>query len=235
MAKKFYRLLFTVLFIFGCAKTQQSRDILFQVSTMNALLEGSYGGFVSYGEIKKHGNFGIGTFDALDGEMVELNGRIYQVKSDGLAYPVKPKMKAPFAMVTFFEPDCSAKISQILNSQQMQVCLDQMTPNKNIFYAIKIDGLFDYIKIRSVPKQDKPYPGLYKALEHQTVFELNNVKGAIVGFLIPEGAEETNIPGYHFHFVTKDGRRGGHVLDYRIKDVTISVDSTDGYYIRQRQ
>lgn len=63
--------------IMGTASTAYSSDdILYQVSTINALLEGIYDGDTSYGELKQHGDFGIGTFSGLDGGMIELDGTV---------------------------------------------------------------------------------------------------------------------------------------------------------------
>lgn len=72
---------------------QMHKGSLFQASTINALVEGINEGDTTVKELKKHGDFGIGTFDDLDGEMIELDGKFYQIKSDGHAYPVKDSMK----------------------------------------------------------------------------------------------------------------------------------------------
>ena len=75
---------------------------VFQNSTINALLEGVYDGSMTYGELRRHGDFGLGTFNALDGEMIAFDGEFYQIKSDGIAYPVADDQRTPFATVLFF-------------------------------------------------------------------------------------------------------------------------------------
>lgn len=45
---------------------------LFQYSTLEALLGGVYDGEVTVGELLTHGDFGLGTFNSLDGEMIIL-------------------------------------------------------------------------------------------------------------------------------------------------------------------
>ena len=52
---------------------------------MTALLDGIYDGEMTIGELLGKGNFGIGTFDALDGEMIILDGVCYQLRGDGTA------------------------------------------------------------------------------------------------------------------------------------------------------
>ena len=87
----------------GCAGLQADRDTLFQVSTINVLMNGSYEGAMSIGELKRHGDLGIGTFDALDGEMICLDGAFYQIKADGIAYPAPDSLTTPFAVITPFD------------------------------------------------------------------------------------------------------------------------------------
>ena len=62
------------------------REVLVQTSTIDALLDGVYDGELTYAELSRYGDFGIGTFEGLDGEMIAFDGAIWQVKSDGKAY-----------------------------------------------------------------------------------------------------------------------------------------------------
>ncbi|MCD6317669.1 acetolactate decarboxylase [Candidatus Aerophobetes bacterium] len=211
--------------------SQGSRDILFQTSTINALLEGIYDGQITYKELKEHGDFGIGTFNNLDGEMIGLEGKFYQVKTDGIAYPVDGSMKTPFAAVTFFEPDKSALLDKTMNYEQLKQYLDSLLPTQNIFYAIKIRGKFNYIKARSVPRQEKPYPPLTQVVKKQSIFEFHQVEGTIVGIRSPFYVEGINVPGYHLHFITKDKKAGGHVLEFLTKKVKIEIDYTSEFYL----
>ena len=217
--------------LFGCSQPDRNEEVLFQASTINALLEGVYDGEITYGELKQHGDFGIGTFNGLDGEMIGLDGMFYQVKSDGVAYAVADSMKTPFAAVTFFEADKEVALDQSVDYEQLRHFLDQMLPTQNIFYAIKIEGTFTYIKTRSVPGQHKPYPPLVEVVKHQPTFEFHDVMGTIVGFRCPAYVKGVNVPGYHLHFITEDKKGGGHVLDCRIQDVTIGIDYTSGFYL----
>jgi len=203
-----------------------NRDVLYQTSTFTALLRGLYDGDFTFGELKKKGDFGIGTFNGLDGEMVELDGVVYQIKSDGTAYIADNSMKTPFSTVTFFDSDSSTLLDRELDDTQLSQYLDGLLPSKNIFYAIKIDGVFSRVKTRSVPKQDKPYQPLLEVVKNQPTFEFSNVSGTIVGFWSPEYVTGLNVPGYHLHFITRDLKSGGHVLEYEPVDVSIQIDYT---------
>jgi len=205
------------------------RDVLYQVSTINALLEGVYDGEMTYGDVMEHGAFGLGTFNGLDGEMVQLEGSVYQIKTDGKAYVVKSETKTPFAMTTWFEADVTGFQKAPLGSEELQARLDAMIVSKNLIYAVKITGSFDYLKLRSVPAQSKPYPKLKKVIENQAVFEHSKAIGAIVGFRIPGSLKGANSPGYHFHFISEDRKYGGHVLALRTAKVKIELDQTRGF------
>jgi acetolactate decarboxylase len=209
----------------------ENKDILYQYSTIEALLEGIYEGDMTFGELKSHGNYGLGTLNSLDGEMIQVNGKFYQVKVDRIAYPVEDNEKTPFAIVTFFDIDKSIKIDETLNYNQFTEYIDNNIPTHNVFYLILVKVNFDYIKTRSVPKQEKPYPPLVKAVEDQRFFEFNNVKGTLVGFRIPQYVGDMNVPEYHFHFLTEDKKAGGHVLELKIHDQEVHIDYTHNFFM----
>ncbi len=213
------------------ANQYDSNDILYQVSTINALLEGVYDGDTEYGTLKQYGDFGIGTFSGLDGEMIELDGEIYQVKADGVAYTVNDTMTTPFAAVTFFEADTKELISEPMNMTLTEEYLSEMMQNKNIMYGIKINGSFEYIKTRSVPKQEKPYPKLVEVTKNQPTFEMEQVNGVIVGYWLPAYVDGINIPGYHLHFINEDRTAGGHVLEFDIIEGEVEIDNTYDFFM----
>src|SRR5271166_3026731 len=154
---------------------------VFQNSTINALLEGVYDGSMTYGELRKHGDFGLGTFNALDGEL-------YQGRSDGIVRPVADSQQTPFATVLCFRPTCRRSLSGPLDYEQLQTCLDGFTDGPNLFYAVRIDGRFTFVKTRSVPRQEKPYPPLADVAKNQPVFHFAEVSGTLVGFRFPDFA-----------------------------------------------
>jgi len=205
---------------------ESNRDILMQVSTINALLEGVYDGITSIGTLKKNGDFGIGTFAGLDGEMVELDNNFYQIKSDGKVYDVADSILTPFAEVTFFDPDQKEQLQQDMNFKEFEQYLDSVLPTTNAFYAIKIEGVFNYMKTRSVPPQQKPYPKLAVVAENQPIFEFQDIGGTIVGFRCPSYVDGINVIGYHLHFISSSKEAGGHILDFNIQDAIATIDYT---------
>ena len=129
--------LFAAALFSGCTSRQQTsveEQKLFQVSTIDALLQGDYDGYTSLKEISGKGNFGIGTVNALDGELVLENSNFYQVKSDGKVYRPSSEMKTPFASVVKFSPEDSLEIRNI-NFLQLKAMVDSLMQSKNYFYA----------------------------------------------------------------------------------------------------
>jgi acetolactate decarboxylase len=198
---------------------------LFQTSTIDALLNSNYEGDVSFAELEAYGDFGLGTFDALDGEMIGLDSAFYQVKADGRAYEVDKRMKTPFAVVTFFEPREIRRLAAPTNYASLRAHLDEIVAaDAATCHAIRADGHFRYVKTRSVPRQHKPYPPLVEAVKHQPTFELHEVRGSLVGFRFPEYVGGLNVSGYHFHFITEDRGAGGHLLECEMTRGELRVD-----------
>ena len=197
---------------------------LFQTSTIEALLEGNYDGDVSFAELADRGDFGLGTLDALDGEMIALDGAFYQVKADGLAYQIDGQTRTPFAVVTFFEPGPPQALPAPIDFAGLCAQVDGLAGETGACCAVRVDGLFEYVRTRSVPRQRKPYPPLVEVIEDQPTFDLHDTRGSLVGFRFPDHARGLNVPGYHFHFITDDRTAGGHVLGCRLTRGELRVD-----------
>ena len=161
--------------------------------------------------------------------MMGFDGNFFQVRADGIAYPVSDSMKTPFAAVTFFEVDYEDTLPEGFDYGQTKKLLDDTLPTENIFYAIKIEGTFSYMKTRSVPAQEKPYPPLIGVTKDQPIFEFNNVEGTIVGFKCPAYVAGINVPGYHLHFLAKGKNTGGHVLEFIVTDAITKIDYTSEF------
>jgi acetolactate decarboxylase len=200
-------------------------ESIYQSSTVGALLDGVNEGEMTIGELKTHGDFGLGTFDDLDGEMIELEGKVYRVGSDGAAHPVADSERTPFATVSFFHPDIVAEKNLPMSYLDLLESIGAMMPSKNLFHAIKVTGSFEYLKTRAVAKQEKS-AGLLHATQTQPTFEFRDVRGTIAGFFTPEYMGGVNVPGFHLHFLTEDRAHGGHLLECRTLAVKIEIHET---------
>jgi acetolactate decarboxylase len=204
--------LLVLLLAAACALSSQSRGEFFQTSTIDALLQGVYDGDMTFGELRKHGDFGIGTFNGLDGEMVAFDGRYYQITSDGKARPVRDEMRTPFASVTTFVPDIVIPVDSSLTLEDLKKRIDAALPSANWYYAVRVTGRFASVSVRIFPRQQPPYGSLTEVARTQPVFHSRNVDGVVAGFRCPEFAKGTNVPGYHLHFLNREATAGGHVM-----------------------
>jgi acetolactate decarboxylase len=206
--------------------------VLFQYCTLQALLDGVYDGDLTYEALSRHGDFGLGTFNALDGEMIALDGKFYQIRSDGAAVPVPDSLKTPFAEVTFFKADRTLNLDKPLDYSRLEAFLKQGLPSLNLAYALRIEGVFSYVKARSVPRQQPPYPPLTVAAAKQSLFEFHDVKGVLVGFWLPQYLAGVNVSGYHLHFITADRKAGGHLLDCRIERGKAQIGRLGEFFLK---
>ena len=202
------------------------RENIYQVSTLNSLTARNFDGIKTVQQVLQKGDFGVGTFDGLNGEMVLVDGKIYQVKDSGKVETPAVTATLPYAVVTYFDADITKDLNQVPNFAALQKDIDPLIVKKDRFYAIRIDGVFSQIKVRSESQQQKPYPTLTDALKNQSVFTYENVKGTLVGFWCPDDIGTLNAIGYHLHFISADHSQGGHVLEVSINNATVKLDET---------
>jgi acetolactate decarboxylase len=211
---------------------QQTPHVLFQASTISALLEGAYEGDVSFDELAEHGDLGLGTLNGLDGEMIGLDGSFYRADVDGAVGEIAGRERTPFAVVTRFAPTIDLRIEGPLEHAALLARLDELTPPSAASCAIRIDGRFELVRARSVPRQSPPYRPLTEVALEQHVFELAEVEGTMLGFRFPDYAEGIEVSGYHLHFLSDDRRRGGHVLASRCSGaLRVRLDSSNDLHI----
>ena len=206
-------------------------DALYQVSLLDALLAGDYQGSLSVGRLLRHGDLGLGTFDALDGEMVVSGGVAYRIDMRGKPHPMPPSATTPFAQVTFFQADHSFSVPPGLDFAGLKKWLEAKLPSPNLIYAVRVTGVFEQVKARSVPRQKPPYPPLMQAVKHQAVFEWSNAQGELVGFVSPGYMKGIGAPGWHLHFLGAAKQRGGHLLAVKIKQAVVEVDQTPRFLL----
>src|ERR1700722_9403230 len=186
---------------------------LYQTSLMSALMAGIYEGDTTYGQIRRHGDFGVGTFNDLDGEMVGFDGTFYQLRSDGSVRPVTDDQKTPFAVVTFFRPEQELNVLQPMTKSDLMTAIEQAT-DANLFSAVRVDGIFDKVRTRTAQRQVRPFPPLAESAKHQSEKVFTNVEGTLAGFRSPAYAQGIGVAGFHLHFLRQDKQAGGHALDY---------------------
>lgn len=194
-----------------------TRHEIFQTSLMSALLDGVYDGETTVRDVLGNGDFGIGTFNALDGEMLILDGVCYQLRADGTSSVASPESHTPYAVATTFVPHIERDLLPGSVRAEASAQIDLMTASENYMYALRIEGEFEWITMRTVVKQHKPYRPMTEATDEDAIVELHNVSGTVVGFRTPLYEKGIGVPGCHAHFVTDDRTGGGHILDFKLR------------------
>ncbi|SEL73425.1 acetolactate decarboxylase [Parapedobacter koreensis] len=221
---------------------KRSDNLLYQYSTIDALLGGVFEGDLHMSDLGAQGDFGIGTFNAVDGELFMNEGELYRIRHDGKAYPVAPSETSPFAVATFFQRDTVFEFNAAdgpISYEGLQDRLGRLLKANHI-YAIRIIGDFAQVRTRAPAPAHRPYPTLLEHLnDHQHTFTLNEVKGTMVGFFVPHFLKNINVDGFHFHLLTADKQAGGHVFGFesralkielsRMRNITVELPGTSAF------
>ena len=195
---------------------------IYQVSTSGALVEGVYGGCVRVGDLLHHGDFGLGTFEGLDGEGILLDGCCWQASADGTVRQASADALATFFVATYFQADHGETLSEVTSWADLTGRLDGLRDNANLFVAIRLRGVFERIRYRVACKAN-PGMDLVSATNAQATFDLENVAGTLVGFWTPSYARTINVPGYHLHLLSDDHRHAGHVLELQSRELSLAL------------
>ena len=196
---------------------------LWQLSTSTAVVEGVFGGALQVKDLLDHGDFGLGTFEQLDGEGILLDGVCWQARADGSLIKAPPDEAIPFWVATHFQAECQMSVIDIVSIEDLGVRIDPFRPGANLFVAIQIKGVFERVEMRTVSRVPEGV-GLLEASNNQAMVCIEKVSGTLVGFWSPEHTTSLNIPGYHFHFLSDDHSSGGHVLDLKADSLEVELD-----------
>lgn len=212
-------------------KNHWMADTVTQVSILDALLSSRFDGYLPCRELLELGDLGTGTFDRMDGEMVVVDGKIYQVKADGKVYAPDPDNRTPFATICHFHPDLTWTISEPVDLEALERLIDQRAPNQNVFCAIRVEGTFSYMHTHALRRQSKPYPPTAEVVRGVAKFEMKDVSGTIVGFRAPPYVKGINDAGYHLHFLSDDKTQGGHIRTFVMDRGTCAIDICSNHFV----
>ena len=204
---------------------------IYQISTSNALVEGVYSGAIGSRYLLQHGDFGLGTFENLDGEMVITDGAIYQIHSNGAVLRRNDDFQIPFAIITRFQAETLFETGPIASLHDLEEACDPHRESANLFFAIRVDGVFEKVHARAVSAVGAG-TRLVDAARAQGEFEFSNVVGTLVCFWCPSYSSAFNVPAYHFHFLSQDRAMGGHVLDLSAAKLRVGVQMLCEFDVR---
>lgn len=197
---------------------------LFQVSTLSEFQNKGYDGESSVETMLEYGDTGFGTFHALNGEMIILDGRVYRALGDCSVEMAESDETTPFAALGFLMNDT---VHEIKVNGDMTKLMNQLDEHIGLLEAsvlATLSGNFDKIILHSVWPQQKPYLELDRIVKLQPVFVWENIQGSLVGIRCPKSALGKNVVGWHFHFISQDRKIGGHVNELLSEKLWVRFD-----------
>jgi acetolactate decarboxylase len=162
--------------------------------------------------------------------MVVLDGRVYQVQGTGRVSEAGPDAGAPFAVVTRFSPQTDVETEPVASFKDLEGRCDKYRNSGNIFYAVRVDGHFTQVRTRAV---NPPQPGtrLVDAARAQSEFSFSDIDGTLIGLWSPGFSSAFSIAGYHFHFLSKDRKHGGHLLDVEAGPLRLKIEALTDFHL----
>jgi alpha-acetolactate decarboxylase len=212
-------------FFAGDSRAEDDGEVVTQISVLPALMAGIYDGDSTVGDLKKQGDFGIGTFNGLDGEMIISGGKFYRADADGKLEVAGEARRVPFATVVRFNPTGVVPVGEISDFSGLIRFADGILGSANYLYAIEISGQFRSVTVRSIPGQQRPYAKMKEVIAgQQRKKTYERISGKLIGFRVPRFMSGTNVAGYHFHFLSDTGLVGGHVLELGLDAGTVRFE-----------
>ncbi|MEM7137849.1 MAG: acetolactate decarboxylase [Myxococcota bacterium] len=224
-----------VVALVGCEGVKPwggAADTVHQVSTLELLLSGAFDGVATVSEVRQHGDFGLGTYDRLDGEMVVLDGTVYQVHGDGSVKVAPMHETTPYAMVTKFVPDVQFRVPEPMTLTALEAKLDGRLDDLNAFHAIRVDGVLPKATVRSIHAQAEPYADAETLSGTHPTWNLENITGTLVGVRSPSFVGTMAPAGYHWHFISDDRTLGGHILAAEVGPSLVRVNHNRNWDVR---
>lgn len=192
---------------------------VYQHGTLGMLMESLFAGTITWAEVLKHGDTGIGTLAGLNGEVIVINGEVYQGEASGKVNHITDlSTTTPFATVAFFDENSVAMTLPALYEGGLDRFAEEQQI-QNTFALLELHGSFKHVKIRIAPKSEEPYPTLAEVADNQLEFEADEIDGTLLGFFSPALYEGAVVAGWHLHFISDDRTFGGHLLDYTAGDL----------------
>lgn len=196
---------------------------IYQFSLLNALMDGVCETGITASKLAQKGNQGLGTFSRMNGELLFLDGKVYQLQAEGNVREADADDQIPFAVSTKFVPQQTTKV-ELKDKTDVDKALDGFNDHaKNLFMTYRINGKFDYLKCRTVRGQEYKGQPLSELSRKQSVETYENVEGTIIGFRTPKNWQGFGVAGEHLHFMQADRKAGGHVLEVRAKQVEMQM------------
>lgn len=212
---------------------------VFQFSTVAALMSGLATSGPSASQLIGYGTHGIGTFSDLEGELLYVNGKAYQMTAKSGVKPAPPNISLPFVQVTKFVPEYRGLVTGSLQKDGLMDFFKQggsQAGGGNSFMPVSISGRFKSIKVRVAGPRQTPDESLVSVTERAEKSTLTDIKGVMFGFVSPGWSQGISVAGPHLHFVSEPddsgSLKGGHMLDFEADEgATVEWAVTGRYHL----
>lgn len=204
---------------------------IYQYSLVNALMSGVSDSGITVTQLISKGNQGLGTFVHMDGELLLLDGTVYQLQAEGKIRVADPDDQIPYAAATHFRSQ-NTVTTRLGSKDSIDAVLEQFNDHaSNLFMSYRVEGRFDRLKCRTVKGQEYEGQPLSELGKNQFVAEYENVEGTIVGFRSPATWQGFFVAGEHMHFIDAEKKIGGHVLELQAEEVAIGIATVNNVHI----
>ena len=196
---------------------------IYQYSLLNALMDGVCETGIPVSKLALKGNQGLGTFVRMNGELIFLDGKVYQLEAEGKIREADDDDQVPFAVSTQFVSQQTREI-QLRDKDDIDNVLNDFNDHAaNLFMTYRINGHFEYLKSRTVRGQEYKGQPLAELGKKQSVEAYENIDVTIIGFRTPKNWQGFGVAGEHLHFITNDRKAGGHVLEMKADKVEMQM------------
>lgn len=207
-----------------------------QVEDVRVLMSGNFDAVTTVGQALDACVVGVGVAAACDGEIITLDGSTWRVPATGRPERVDASFPLAFAIGAEGGTPILRDLNGSLNFDDIVACIDEVLPEDHVA-AVRIDGDFANVLLRSEPRQEPPFRTLTEVLADEVHFSFDQWSGTLAGFRFPDRSTPDVIPALHLHALGVDHRSGGHchraeltrgTLRLWIDDVTIAMNQTGG-------
>jgi len=202
-----------------------------QFAVLDALLAGAYESGITVSDVRALGDLGLGCCDRLGGEVVILDGEAFECTPDGRVSRMTNEEILPFAVCCRFP----AAASQPIADADLPLLAERIEGDlvsRNLFHAVRVDGVFASVRVRVTPRQHRPLPPLPEVAREQIETVIPDARGTLIGFWTPAIYQGIAVAGLHLHFLADDRTAGGHVLDVSIRSAELRLAAYAGFDLR---
>lgn len=202
-----------------------------QFAVLDALLAGVYSQGASVGVVRAAGDTGVGCCEGLGGEVVILDGELYECTSDGPPRLMTDDEFLPFVDVCSLDESTGSALVDLDLTGLDSAVADRLL-SRNLFHAVRVDGVFAHVLTRVTRRQEPPFRPLAEVAAEQIETTTRECAGTLVGFWMPRIYQGVTVAGLHLHFLSEDRSVGGHVLDARVREGRLRMSAFADFSLR---